>query len=488
MRRLVAIYARQSVEKTDSLSIEGQIDLCKKQTDDDVKIYKDIGFSAKTTNRPAFIKLMQDVEHGSIEKIIVYKLDRFSRSTADFGQLWRTLQAHQVEFVSVNEAFDTSTPIGRAMLNIIMVFAQLERETTAERIRDNYYQRVSLGAWPGGPAPFGFRIGRTTDPSGKHLPCLVPDEAKLLIIQEIFNRYISPTESLGSLARFLNAAKIKAPKRDTWDNVALSRLLHNPVYTVADAEIYLYFLSKGVTCHPSIERFDGTHAGFLVGKRSKHSESSTAQVQFTIANHEGIISSALWLCCQHKLEQNAQLKQTGKGKHTWLSGLLKCKDCGYSVKVNKVKEKYYLLCSGRSNLQSCNSSIRVDLKQLESITENTLVKIIAQCPPISLRSNEMDDTNHALLMQIDAKIERLLSALTESTQLSMQYINQELARLHDAREILIRERETQAQKAKAQYRVLDFPSLAFEEKKIVAKRFIHHIALSEDSAEIIWNI
>ena len=103
---------------------------------------------------------------GKIQKIVVYRLDRFSRSIAAFGRLWEVLQQHGVEFVSVNETFDTSTPMGRAVLDIIVVFAQLERETTAERVRDNYYQRAKLGFWPGGPAPYGFTLGKLPDPQG----------------------------------------------------------------------------------------------------------------------------------------------------------------------------------------------------------------------------------------------------------------------------------------------------------------------------------
>ena len=128
-----AIYARQSVDKADSLSIQGQIDLCRQQAGDDCKIYQDRGFSGKNTNRPSFQKMMADVEQGLIRKIIVYRLDRFSRSIADFGRLWEILKAHQVEFVSMNERFDTSTPMGRAMLNIIMVFAQLERDLPGKK-------------------------------------------------------------------------------------------------------------------------------------------------------------------------------------------------------------------------------------------------------------------------------------------------------------------------------------------------------------------
>ena len=150
---LDAIYARQSVEKADSLSIQGQIDLCSRKVDGQFRVYEDRGYSGKNTNRPGFQKMMEDVERGRIQKIVVYRLDRFSRSIADFSRLWEILQKHGVEFVSLNETFDTSTPMGRAMLNIIMIFAQLERETTAQRVRDNYRQRAKLGCWPGGPPP-----------------------------------------------------------------------------------------------------------------------------------------------------------------------------------------------------------------------------------------------------------------------------------------------------------------------------------------------
>ena len=123
-----AIYARQSVEKLNSLSIEGQIDLCRRAAGKELRVYQDRGYSGKNTERPAFQSLLRDIQAGKIGKLYVYRLDRFSRSVADFGRLWEILQASHVEFVSVSENFDTTTPMGRAMLHIIMVFAQLERE------------------------------------------------------------------------------------------------------------------------------------------------------------------------------------------------------------------------------------------------------------------------------------------------------------------------------------------------------------------------
>lgn len=108
-----AIYARQSIDKKDSLSIEGQIAECRKFAGEDAKVFKDKGYSGKNIKRPAFTELMKAVEAGTVKKIFVYRLDRFSRSIADFSRLWETLSVNGVEFNSATENFDTATPIGR---------------------------------------------------------------------------------------------------------------------------------------------------------------------------------------------------------------------------------------------------------------------------------------------------------------------------------------------------------------------------------------
>jgi len=209
-----AVYARQSVEKKDSLSIDGQIQLCKRAAGKELVVYQDRGYSGKNTERPEFQQLMKDVEAGKIGRLYVYRLDRFSRSVADFGRLWDILRSHNVEFISVNENFDTSTPMGRAMLHIIMVFAQLERETTAERVRDNYYRRAALGAWPGGPAPMGFSIGRAFDHQGKSVPTLTVNELSELVLR-IFREYAEEEASLGSVAKKLNQEGVVGPSRSS---------------------------------------------------------------------------------------------------------------------------------------------------------------------------------------------------------------------------------------------------------------------------------
>lgn len=483
-----AIYARQSVDKKDSLSIQGQIDLCRKETGEDFKVYKDKGYSGKNTNRPDFQRLMQDVEKGLVQKIVVYRLDRFSRSLADFSRLWEVLRVHNVEFVSINESFDTSSPMGRAMLSIIMVFAQLERETTAERVRDNYYQRAKLGSWPGGPAPYGFTIGRMPDASGKLSPALIPDE-HMEVVERIFAAYAEPDASLGSVARSLNTDGIPAPKRAVWDNVTLSRLLHSPLYVMADEDVYLYYKGKGMVFANPLEDFDGLHAGMVVGKRDRTANkyNDLKDQHFSLANHFGLIPSDLWLHCQYKLDNNRQLGQSGKGKHTWLSGLMKCADCGYSVKVNRSKNKYYLTCSGRSNLGVCDQSIRVDLPTLEASVEQELEKLLDQCPDVDVE----DAANHELLdalAAIDQKIDRLMSALAESSDLTMPYINRTIERLEQERQTLLDQQAAQYKYPRPNMGRLRFSTLTFEQKKLVAAQFVKEIKLADDSAEVIWNV
>ena len=188
---MIAIYARQSVEKKDSISIESQIEYAKREIfTEDFKIYQDSGYSGKNTNRPAFHEMMADVQSGRIEKVVVYRLDRISRSILDFADFINILESNRISFVSATEKFDTSTPMGRAMLYIIVVFAQLERETIAERVRDNYYARVKKGAWGGGPAAFGFDLVKTTI-DGKKATICQPNE-QISVVQRIFELYALP--------------------------------------------------------------------------------------------------------------------------------------------------------------------------------------------------------------------------------------------------------------------------------------------------------
>ena len=157
-----ALYARQSVEKVDSISIESQLEYCRHEArGNPCREYIDRGYSGKNTNRPAFEQLLADVRQGKVARVFAYKLDRISRSILDFANMMQLFQQHRVEFVSSTERFDTSTPIGRAMLHICIVFAQLERETIQKRVTDAYYSRCKKGLYMGGRVPYGFARQQT---------------------------------------------------------------------------------------------------------------------------------------------------------------------------------------------------------------------------------------------------------------------------------------------------------------------------------------
>ena len=199
-----ALYGRQSVEKKDSISVESQIEYCRYETHGRPYLeYTDRGFSGKDTNRPGFEKMMQDIGQGKIKRVIVYKLDRISRSILDFANMMEIFQKYQVEFISTTEKFDTSTPIGRAMLNICIVFAQLERETIQKRVADAYYARSKKGFYMGGRVPYGYCLKETVI---DHVRTAMYEEVKEESSQIgiMYSMYADPSCSLGDIVRFLD--------------------------------------------------------------------------------------------------------------------------------------------------------------------------------------------------------------------------------------------------------------------------------------------
>ena len=204
-----ALYARQSVDKKDSISIESQIEFCKYETrGGEFKVYTDKGYSGKNTDRPRFQELLQNIKNGEISRVIVYKLDRISRSILDFAEMMQMFEQYGVEFVSSTEKFDTSTPMGRAMLNICIVFAQLERETIQKRVADAYNARSKKGFYMGGKIPYGFTKEKTViDGIKTSRYVIVPKEAEQ--VKLIFEMYAQPNVSLADIIKYLLKNDIK---------------------------------------------------------------------------------------------------------------------------------------------------------------------------------------------------------------------------------------------------------------------------------------
>ncbi len=494
MEKTVAIYTRQSIDKKESLSIEGQIDLCKKECfeHESVQIYSDKGFSGKNTKRPDFERMINDVKSGKVNKIVVYRLDRFSRSITDFSRIWSQLEEHGVEFVSVNERFDTSTPMGKAMLYIIMVFAQLERETIAERVKDNYYQRSKKGNWPGGPAPFGFKNARFIDDEGRGAPTLEQIE-EIEIVKRIFEMYSEDDVSLGSIAKILTEECVKCRKRSFWDNVALSRILHSPLYVQADEEVYLYYSSKGVKLSNSIEEFDKTTSVHIVGKRTASERKYTKLKDHvaSLTNFEGVISSDVWLKCQRKLEQNSQIKNSGKGKYTWLTGLVKCGKCGYALTVKGTKEgKIYLGCSGHQSLHICDvTNFSISIKDIEDAVSEEIEQLMGTTTQQNLEVQEycFENSDKETLVDIERKIQNLMDAISNASPVTMNYINKELERLDSERAKLIDSREKRPI-SHGNYKDINFKGLGFDEKKLVLSSYLYKILVFDETIDLVWKV
>lgn len=182
--------------------------------------YDDGGVSGGTLERPALQRLMRDVEHGLVDVVVVYKIDRLSRSLSDFSKLVDLFDIHDVTFVSVTQSFNTTTSMGRLTLNILLSFAQFEREVIGERIRDKFAASRKKGMWMGGQVPLGYRVENRK---------LVIHAEEAALVRSIFERFLA----IGSgtvLARMLVAEGVKRKNGQPFDKGILYKLLNNRLY------------------------------------------------------------------------------------------------------------------------------------------------------------------------------------------------------------------------------------------------------------------
>ncbi|KAA2234742.1 recombinase family protein [Salinarimonas soli] len=182
--------------------------------------YDDGGVSGGTLERPALKRLIVDIERGLVDVVVVYKIDRLSRSLVDFARLVDLFEAHDVIFVSVTQAFNTTSSMGRLTLNVLLSFAQFEREVIGERIRDKFAASRARGMWMGGWAPLGYDVRDRK---------LVVNEAEAALVRQIVQRFVR----LGSATRLveeLRASGAVNKRGKPFDKGQLYKLLHNRVY------------------------------------------------------------------------------------------------------------------------------------------------------------------------------------------------------------------------------------------------------------------
>ena len=469
---MVAIYLRRSLLDKDSLSIDMQLNYCKQKLrpNEEYEIFEDNGFSGKSLERPAIKRLLDNLN--KYNKIIVYKLDRCSRNLLDFSNLLDKLQKNNVEFVSATESLDTTTPTGRAMVNIVATFAQLERETIAERVRNNYYQRLQdgTGRFLGGTLQYGF-ANKNIIIDNKKVPILVYKEESIPIIKEVFTNYAYTQMSLGEIAKHLNNRGITSTQEKKWDSNKVSRLLKNPLYVKANADIYNYYGNLEII-NP-IEDFVGVNACNIYKNK------------LALTYHEGIIDADVWLKAQFKLKNNKQIAPNRqKSTLSWLSTLLKCQ-CGrkISVKKNRVG-KLYGSCNGK-----CNRESTIYIDEIHNLVEQEIIKKINKLKNVKICKEENNDIKIEIA-KIDKEIQIYTEKILMANEVVMNIINKKIEELTKQKQGLL----DKALEDKINYNIdknvldVNFAELNLDKKRDIACTLIDKAIIYKDTIEIVFKV
>ena len=500
INRINAVYGRQSVDRKDSISIESQIEFCEYELKgENYKAYTDKGYSGKNTDRPKFQQLMADIQRGLIKKVVVYKLDRISRSILDFATMMEEFQKYNVEFVSSTEKFDTSTPMGRAMLNICIVFAQLERETIQKRVTDAYYSRCLKGFHMSGPAPYGFSLAPTRLHDVRTKMLVEDPETKKYALQ-MFTMYAEPLTSFGDITRYFSEAGIKIYGKDLTRGF-LSQLLRNPAYVIADLDVYEFFKSQGAAIVNDASDFAGTNGCYLYqGRDVKEDKDRCLKDQIlVIAPHEALIPSDVWLKCRKKLMANKTFQQGRKPKNTWLAGKVKCGRCGYALKATHVPNSPgYFRCTKRAENKGCPGCGKIRKTEFEEFIFNAMRKRFKNFQVRHDREEKVNPklTAHQIeLAQVEAEIEKLLDTLTGANATLLAYANKKIEELDTRRQTISKaiaelsvETMSPQKEQELSYFLDHWDSIDFEDKRKAADGLIISISAISDHVQVEWKI
>ena len=447
-QEMIAIYSRKSKFTGKGESVANQVELCKeyvrnmfgKEYVQRCVVFEDEGFSGGHLKRPAFQTMMADVRKRKFKAIVVYRLDRISRNISDFTGLIDELNKLDVSFISIREQFDTSTPMGRAMLFIISVFSQLERETIAERIRDNMHQLAKTGRWLGGNAPTGFQSEEvskeTVDGKVRKFFKLVPIPEEAAIPQMIFDLY-TETDSLTAVEAELLRRRVKTKQGKDFTRFAIKAILQNPVYMVADEEAYNYFTEKESDVCFQKEAFDGS-CGIMAYNRTDQEKGKASvllpedQWIIAIGKHPGLVPSKQWIAVQESLDRNkSKSYRKPRGNEALLTGLIFC-SCGERMYPKLSQRKtadgqiiYSYVCKmkerskrERCNKRNANGNILdvAIMEQLKSLPEqnSSFVEQLEKGRRRFTENSEQYETQLADLRTEHAENEKTINGLIDS--------------------------------------------------------------------------
>ena len=331
----VAIYIRVSthyqVDK-DSLPLQRNdlINYCEFILNTkEYEVFEDAGYSGKNTERPAYQNMMQRIRKGEFSHVLVWKIDRISRNLLDFCDMYEEIKKYNCTFVSKNEQFDTSSAMGEAMLKIILVFAELERKLTGERVTAIMMDRATKGLWNGAPVPLGYDWSKENK-----FPIINKEEAET--IKFIFNTYKEKRSTLSVLVE-LQKNNIRTKKGRKWTTKTIGDIIKNPFY-------------KGTYRY-----------NYRTSARGKMKDKKDWII--VDDNHPGIISKDLWNECNEILKENAGKNTAAFRKNTnsyVFSGILRCGECGSGLTGQAAKARadgyithtYY--CMGRYQRKECS--------------------------------------------------------------------------------------------------------------------------------------
>lgn len=300
---------------------------------DNFEIFEDAGYSGKNTFRPGLQSMLAKIRANEFTHVLVWKIDRISRNLLDFANMYKELKDYGVTFVSKNEQFDTSTAIGEAMLKIILVFAELERNMTAERVTATMISRATNGLWNGGRVPFGYNYDYKT----KQFSINKKESETVLLIHNLYEKF----GSLVQITKYLNDKGYRTRANLEWSPTSLSIILKS-IFYCGD---YQYNMRKS-------------------GCRQNKKDPSAWVI---IKNHhQKIISKDQKQRVINKLNQNLRtsknkLYNSKRNTHIF-KGLIRCGVCGffytstsYFHKKDKHKYSRYFCPSSRHSAKRCNN-------------------------------------------------------------------------------------------------------------------------------------